>query len=165
MTEYKPTVIIEPLVHHPEFVLFLSGHLYHEWPHIMEFENMEADDMRSELASRTGIDGMPVCFVALSGGGPAGCASLIPSDLEESDLSSWLADLLVLPDFRGKGIGRALVGRVEEQAASLGYRRLYLFTEDRTSLYRSLGWHDHHREVYAGREVTVMERILPGRGE
>jgi GNAT superfamily N-acetyltransferase len=54
--------------------------------------------------------------------------------------------MYVLPDFRGKGIGRALVNRLIEDARSIGYHRLKLesleFLEAAHSLYRSVGFRE-----------------------
>jgi GNAT superfamily N-acetyltransferase len=53
--------------------------------------------------------------------------------------------MYVPPGFRGKGIGRALVNRLIEDARSIGYHRLKLesleFLEAAHSLYRSVGFH------------------------
>ena len=53
--------------------------------------------------------------------------------------------MYVPPRFRGKGIGRAIVNRLLEDARSIGYRRLKLesleFLGAAHSLYRSVGFH------------------------
>jgi GNAT superfamily N-acetyltransferase len=54
--------------------------------------------------------------------------------------------MYVLPSFRGKGIGRAIVNRLIKDARSIGYGRLKLesleFLEAAHSLYRSVGFHE-----------------------
>jgi GNAT superfamily N-acetyltransferase len=54
--------------------------------------------------------------------------------------------MYVLPSFRGRGLGRALVNRLIEDARSIGYQRLKLesleFLEAAHSLYRSVGFHE-----------------------
>ena len=54
--------------------------------------------------------------------------------------------MYVLPGFRGKGIGRAIVNRLIDDARSIGYRQLKLesleFLEAAHSLYRSVGFHE-----------------------
>ncbi|MCG8365268.1 MAG: GNAT family N-acetyltransferase [Pseudanabaenales cyanobacterium] len=56
--------------------------------------------------------------------------------------------MYVAPAFRGKGIGRAIVDRLIDDALSIGYRRLKLesleFLEAAHSLYRSVGFHEIH---------------------
>ncbi len=52
--------------------------------------------------------------------------------------------MYVLPTYRGKGIGRAIINRLIEDARSIGYRQLRLeslkFLEAAHSLYRSVGF-------------------------
>jgi len=54
--------------------------------------------------------------------------------------------MYVLPSFRGRGIGRAIVNRLIEDARSIGYRRLKLesleFLEAAHLLYRSVGFQE-----------------------
>lgn len=73
-----------------------------------------------------------------------------PATMTLSELWS-LRDLFVDADHRGAGVGRALVGRVRDDASAAGASRLVLQTEhDNTvalSLYRSLGFSDQHGYV------------------
>ncbi|MGD9527943.1 GNAT family N-acetyltransferase [Pseudonocardia sp.] len=64
----------------------------------------------------------------------------------------WVADVIVLPDARGRGIGTALVRAVTERAGAYGLRRLMLATRDAHELYRPHGFAD------AGPGV-LMERL------
>lgn len=54
--------------------------------------------------------------------------------------------MYVLPFFRGKGIGRAIVNRLIDDARSIGYRQLKLeslvFLKEAHSLYRSVGFQE-----------------------
>jgi GNAT superfamily N-acetyltransferase len=57
-----------------------------------------------------------------------------------------LQRMYVPPSFRGKGLGRAILNRLIEDARSIGYTRLKLesleFLEAAHSLYRSVGFHE-----------------------
>ncbi len=57
-----------------------------------------------------------------------------------------LQRMYVPPRFRGKGIGRAILNRLIDDARSIGYRRLKLesleFLEAAHTLYRSVGFHE-----------------------
>jgi GNAT superfamily N-acetyltransferase len=77
------------------------------------------------------------------------------------DLSPWLAQVYVAPEFRGCGIGSALVRAVACEAASLGVHRLYLYTgRNRESFYAKLGWTVREYVEYKGRERVIMETGL-----
>lgn len=54
----------------------------------------------------------------------------------------WVADVIVLPDARGRGVGTALVSALAERASRYGLRRLMLATRDAHGLYRRFGFTD-----------------------
>lgn len=69
-----------------------------------------------------------------------GCLKRLDQDAAE------IQRMYVPPAFRGKGIGRAIVNRLIEDARSIGYRQLRLesleFLDAAHSLYRSVGFHE-----------------------
>ena len=69
-----------------------------------------------------------------------GCLKKLTKDVGE------IQRMYVLPAFRGKGIGRAIVNRLIDDARTIGYRQLKLesleFLEAAHSLYRSVGFHE-----------------------
>ncbi len=83
---------------------------------------------------------IPMSWLALVDGQPVGTVNLIACDNDErSDLSPWLAALLVLPEYRKLGIGSQLVNECVVGARRLGVKRLYLGT-DIPEYYERLGW-------------------------
>jgi GNAT superfamily N-acetyltransferase len=65
---------------------------------------------------------------------------------------AYLCDVYVLPDFRGRGLGRWLVGCVMGHPDLVGIRRFSLVTRDAHALYRPLGFQplaapDRHLEL------------------
>lgn len=50
----------------------------------------------------------------------------------------YLEDLFVAPGTRGGGVGRALIARVREQAASAGAAKVYWLTQDTNATARAL---------------------------
>ncbi len=81
-------------------------------------------------------------YLAEYGGDVAGVGCL--KELEEG--AGEIQRMYVPPRFRGKGIGRAMLNRLIDDARSIGYRRLKLesleFLEAAHALYRSAGFHD-----------------------
>jgi predicted N-acetyltransferase YhbS len=101
-------------------------------------------------------------FVLLDENVPVGTASLVNSDLpSRPDLTPWLASVLVLPPFRGKGYSSALVRRVEE-AAILSTTTLWLYTWSAEPVYAKLGWQrvGPSRDEARGIDVVLMKRNL-----
>jgi GNAT superfamily N-acetyltransferase len=107
-------------------------------------------------------DAIPMIFIALAGETAVGSVSLVIHDLPERrdlwDLWPWLSGLYVVPGYRGSGVGRALVARVETQARSMGVVRLYLYTAQARGLYEQLGWDPIGDDVAADADVTIMAK-------
>jgi N-acetylglutamate synthase-like GNAT family acetyltransferase len=106
--------------------------------------------------------GVPCAWVAFHEGMPVGCVSLIASNMtSRPELTPWLAALFVLPPYRGRGIGAALVRRCEAEAKRCDHDRLFLYTSDASGYYERLGWREIEELTYEGQRVTVMMRQLP----
>ena len=88
--------------------------------------------------------------------------SLVNTDLpSRPDLTPWLAGVLVLPSFRGKGYSRPLVRRVEE-AAILSTTILWLYTWSAELVYVEVGRQrvGPSRDEARGIDVVLMKRNL-----
>lgn len=53
---------------------------------------------------------------------------------------AWIADVFVLPDYRGHGLGRFVVSTLLEHPELKGLRRVMLATADAHELYQSYGF-------------------------
>ena len=85
-------------------------------------------------------------------GKPVGCGGF----KRDSEGAAYIKRMWVSPDARGLGLGRRLLGALEERARELGYRKLRLETEKSLSeaqqLDRSCGYREVPRfndELYA----------------
>jgi GNAT superfamily N-acetyltransferase len=107
------------------------------WRHDGHTEAETADWLATANVPR----GIPQCFVAVQDARPVGVASLVRHDLpERPDLTPWLANVFVPPEARGRGLASRLVRRVEQAAAEIGTRTLWLYTGTAEGLYTRLGW-------------------------
>ena len=143
----------------PELVPLVGRWHFDEWGH--HDPGGTALSWTASLAERVHRDRVPTTFVAFTGGEPVGTACLVEHDMDTRlDLTPWLAGVFVVPEQRGGGIGAALVEHAADRARAFGVTELFLYTNGAERLYRSLGWRAIGRELYEGREVTLMARTL-----
>lgn len=139
----------------PVLVPKIAAWVWREWGYA------SVSDCASDL-TRSRRGSIPSRYIALRHVNPAGIVNLIECNLPpRRDLSPWLAGLYVHPDYRGAGIGSALVRFCEKEAADLGFRSLYLYTERAEAFYLRLGWTTIDSVLWEGEMVAVMSRGLP----
>lgn len=149
---------LERLQGYPQLYPQVAGWIFEAFRYGFEGDTFE-DWL--ELLTQGQQDGSMITFVALEGDQPVATASLDVLDFPPKDhLSPWLASVYTRPEFRGRGIGRQIVARVEAEAQMRGFSRLYLHTTDRVSFYLKQGWIELDQMVYWGQAVTLMCKDL-----
>jgi predicted N-acetyltransferase YhbS len=127
-----------------------------------EFGHAGSPSREQQIATMLARPRSEETFVLLDDNVPVGTASLVTNDLpSRPDLTPWLASVLVLPPFRGKGYSTPLVRRVEE-AATLSASILWLYTWSAEPVYAKLGWQrvGPSRDEARGIDVVLMKRHL-----
>jgi predicted amidohydrolase/GNAT superfamily N-acetyltransferase len=148
-------ITIDPLAEHPELVRVIA-----EWHQRLDERRSLHFWIRCHTAEAR-QEGIPRAWVAFVDAEPAGSVSLVEHNLDtRPELSPWLAALWVRPEYRGRGVGTALVRRCEEETRRLPVRRLHLYTEAAAGFYAPLGWSVVTEEEYEGGSVVVMVREL-----
>ena len=122
-----------------EYLAWLNERLQHDYGIEFDIEAMVHSDL-SDAAKFQPPDGR--FYLVENNNQPAGVGCL-------KKLSSGVGEvqrMYVLPRFRGKGIGRAIINRLIEEARSIGYSQLKLeslqFLQAAHSLYRSVGFYE-----------------------
>jgi GNAT superfamily N-acetyltransferase len=77
-----------------------------------------------------------LCFGLYDGGRQIGLARMVT----DRATFAYLCDVYVLPDYRGKGLGRWLMECVMQHPDLAGLRRMLLVTRDAHELYRPFGF-------------------------
>jgi N-acetylglutamate synthase-like GNAT family acetyltransferase len=151
-------ILIDYLNEHPELVDELARLSWKEWQDVYEKRQQTLDDCLKNYRERMNTDRLPLTLVALHGGDLVGMVSLKFLDMDtRPDLDPWLGGLLVLPEWRNRGVGTMLMHHATEEARKLDVPRLYLWTHSAEGLYRKLGWQVVERTEYFGKNAVVME--------
>lgn len=132
----------------------VAGWIWDEWARHEPDVDRAANDAVVHAALQGGP--LPYFVVARVDGQPVGCASVLAADLPtRPDLGPWLANVYVLPAWRGRGLGAALVAQAMAHGTGIA-ERLYLYTFGATAMYERLGWRVYDAADYAGRPIVVM---------
>jgi GNAT superfamily N-acetyltransferase len=156
-------IAIDYLVNCPELVDEMARLSWKEWQEIYEQRNQTLEHSVKNYLDRMNTDRLPLTLVALHRGELVGMVSLKFHDMDtRPDLDPWLGGLLVLPEWRNRGVGTMLMQRATEEARRLNVPRLYLWTYSAEKLYDKLGWQVVERTNYCGKEAVVMQIDLIG---
>jgi GNAT superfamily N-acetyltransferase len=149
----------EYLADHLELLPRLARLHFDQWSYLRPHETLEVRTLR--LHSYCGRTSVPTVVVALEGEALCGSAMLVRHEFDDrTDLTPWLDGVFVVPEFRCRGLGAALVERMATEARSLSIPALYLYTTDAEALYTRLGWATLERRPHRGEMVTVMSKQL-----
>ncbi len=136
-------VTIAPLRNFPDYAPILAYWAYNEWYRHRPFG---FSLVLKAYMGRAHDNSLPQCFIALKDSLPVGMGTLKADDLQSrADLNPWLSSLYVVPEFRGRGIGSALVSKISECSRDLGSESLYLFLGQNQKellerFYTARGW-------------------------
>jgi GNAT superfamily N-acetyltransferase len=113
-----------------------------------------------------GRDELPVTWVAHDEAGQVvGAAGLDLFDLDERrETSPWVTGMIVRRDRRRTGVGRLLLGHLEQWAAEHGTTVAWVGTDLAEGFYRRCGW--TVVETFTadnGQEINVLTKHLSGR--
>ena len=116
---------------------------FEAWAH--EFPNDTVQTYLDLYSHSAGTNGrLAETFVAVDlDDNLLGCVSLVDDDElpNATEPGPWVAALFVHPKAREQGVANALLSRLIFRAQQLGFKQLFLYTEDKQSWYEQKGWH------------------------
>jgi GNAT superfamily N-acetyltransferase len=144
----------------PEHVATVAGWVHREW---WSRSAVSLEELTEWVRGCVAGNGFPGVLVALGQTQAIGSVFLHPTEAPDRPAyTPYLGALYVDAPWRSQGVGRALVRALEQHAAGLGFRDLYLnAVPARISFYDALGWEIVERE-YGAHGLNVMRRVLPG---
>lgn len=84
-------------------------------------------------------------------------ASIIEYELNDDPRRRyWLGEVFTALNWRGRGVGSALVKACIARAKAARLGELWLYTPDQQALYQRLGWYEVEQRDIAGERVSVM---------
>ncbi len=159
----RSDIAIDYLANCPEFVGELARLSWKEWQEVYQQRKQTLEHSLKNYWDRMNTDRLPLTLVAVHTWELVGMVSLKFHDMDtRPDLDPWLGGLLVLPEWRNRGVGTMLMHRATEEARRLDVPRLYLWTHSAEGLYHKLGWQVVERTDYFGKEAVVMQIDLSG---
>lgn len=150
-------ITIDLLADHAELIASVGTIRWREWGRPPEPTELTwwLDTTRQEV----GREGLPITWVAVDADGEAvGAVGLLEYDLDERrDRTPWLVGMIVSPEWRGRGIGKALVRSLESWARSRAYRRVWVATGDHAvRFYEKCGWKIAEAVPLASGETAIV---------
>lgn len=143
----------------PEAIPLLADWFRHTWAPFYGPEG--PGDPEVDLRACLHPDPLPKAFVAIDRvRRPLGTIALKRRSVSHHHLSPWVSAFLVAASHRGRGLGMALLGAVENEARKLGFARLHMSAgRDETDVtfaeLEERRWHPFDRAVTLRGEVPV----------
>ena len=155
-------IVVAALARHTEWLPLLARWMLDDWPQWYG-ANGRGDvhaDLRSFAADESAL---PVGVIALHERTPVGMAALKALSLQShAHLSPWAAAGLVVPAWRGQGIGALLLEALVARARGLGHAQIFCATATAASLLRRGGWTQREATTHDGQPLLVFARETAG---
>lgn len=150
---------IDYLCNHPEYINTVANWIYSEF--VVKSKGIISFDEVVEYWKKTQLKSFPITLIALIDSECVGTVSIFENDLKtQTSLTPWLASLYINPFFRGRGIAKELIGKVQQIVKELGFKELYLRTEYTSEYYRMLGWKFVYRTHDEKNQETEVFKML-----
>ena len=150
---------IHYLAEQPDWVEELASWTYQEWGHFDPTNSLQQSITR--FRDRLNRKKLPLTFVATMEDRPVGCISLKHDGMSiRPQFSPWIGSMFVLSTRRRQGIGSALLVRAIIEAKTLGFEKLYLWTEKAFDFYGLHGFITIERIKYLSQDARLMVKQL-----
>lgn len=147
------------LADHPQHIATVAGWIFSQWGHLRP--GMTLEHSIQEFSRRAVKTQIPLTAIALEGEEVIGCVSLKDEEaITRPGLFPWVGGAFVREDWRGKGVGEALLEALAGLAADFGCTELYLSASAASDYYEALGWELFEQIPSEGEMVKVLVRHL-----
>jgi predicted N-acetyltransferase YhbS len=153
-------MVIDLLSNQTDYVNDISNLIYNEFV-VGTGSEMTFDEVFSYF-SNTHSDRFPITLIAREENECIGTVSIFENDLKKREIyTPWLASLYTKPEHRNKGVGQRLVSETLKVVKELGYKEIFLRTENASDYYRNRGWiFVETISDEKGQEVDILKFVL-----
>jgi GNAT superfamily N-acetyltransferase len=150
---------ISNLADHPEAIPVIRRWFEMEWA--AYYGPGGPGDAEQDLVAYSSRRKLPVGLIAFYDDQLGGIAALKAHSIStHTHLGPWAAAGLVLPQFRGRGVGSRLLRALEEVAKGFGYSTIDCGTATAIGLLERNGWQFMERVRYDGEDVSIYQKAL-----
>ena len=146
----------------PQYIEPLGTAIYKQWLTMYTNQGKSCIDVVETVRLRAVSDTLPLTLIALDGDTLLGSVTIKVNDFAaHPELTPWIAGVFVLPQFRGKGYGKALVEFAESVAHDqFDVDEIYLYTGSASGLYEKIGYSTFETVDRGDRVLTLMKKRL-----
>lgn len=149
---------------HPETVDAVAIALYQEWEDLYKLCNIDLELLKQGLQKQP-KDQLPVQVVFYQGNSLIATLGLdIEPDIDGTVATPgqpWITSVYVFPEYRGKGLAKRLIEIAINLITRMGYQELYLWTDNLTKVYQSMGFElIESGRAYGSRSVDVLKKTI-----
>lgn len=163
----KNGLVIMPSTHDDlEGIVKLKYNIFDELcPRLSAWYNRHPEVFEAEFKGPNGQDPAKRIFYTVKHSEEVvGCGGLIQKNPKKEPMTGEITDIYLIPELRGKGLGKALVSDLIQKAEALGFDKLFLTTRTEfvaaTQLYQKLGFTQVTNEKYKSQCSTAWELNL-----
>lgn len=141
-----------------EYIPVIAQWFHDEWAHLNPGRTLDdiVQMIHDSFNSPKGI-----IYVATINEKPVSSISFRESELDDKpDLSPWMSSLVVESQSRNQGIGKKTISLFKNHCKKEGIKSLYLFTENHSKWYESLGWEPVEEARFKGHCGMTMKTNL-----
>lgn len=148
---------ISYLADRPEYIGCCASWAYGLWG---SQSDGSLDRTLKKFSESVGRDHTPMSLIAIDDSRPAGMISLWNSDHGMTDVGPFIAAFYIHPFHRGRDISMALIDRLIDETIRLGFKELYLATEEAEELYRKFDFRSIRKFQSPYGEAVLMQKSL-----
>ena len=131
-------------------VKFIADFNYNYWKAFNPELNYD-DSTGAILSMKGNVNEFPIGIALVDNNTILGFCTLRENRLiNHLDINPWLCNVMIFDDFKGKGYAKIMIDFACQKFKSLGYSKIYVWTDQVPEFYKKLGW------TYEG-EITKNE--------